>query len=124
KAARQHLILLLAGRHLAGDLFDRLCQEVENLFFCYVVTREPTRDFERDFARWAAELRRVQTSEQFEAFVAVRFAGARTGLSSRFYDAIRRLTSDSVQKYRLRYILAKLTQFIELEAYGETEGTR
>ncbi|ONS59884.1 DUF262 domain-containing protein [Burkholderia cenocepacia] len=124
KAARQHLILLLAGRHLSGDLFDRLCQEVENLFFCYVVTREPTRDFERDFARWAAELRCVQTSEQFEAFVAIRFAGARTGLSSRFYDAIRRLTSDSVQKYRLRYILAKLTQFIELEAYGETEGTR
>lgn len=124
KAARQHLILLLAGRHLSGDLFDRLCQEVENLFFCYVITREPTRDFERDFARWAAELRRVQTSDQFEKFVADRFASARAGLSARFDDAMRRLTSDSVQKYRLRYILAKLTQFIELEAYGETEGTR
>ena len=124
KAARQHLILLLAGRHLSGDLFDRLCQEVENLFFCYVITREPTRDFERDFARWAAELRRVQTSDQFDKFVADRFASARAGLSARFDDAMRRLTSDSVQKYRLRYILAKLTQFIELEAYGETEGTR
>jgi hypothetical protein len=28
-----------------------------------------------------------------------------------------------VQQYRLRYILAKLTQQIELEAYGETERT-
>ena len=124
KAARQHLILLLAGRHISGDLFGRLCQEVENLFFCYVITREPTRDFERDFARWAAELRRVQAPEQFEKFVTDRFANARTSLSSRFDDAMRRLTSDSVQKYRLRYILAKLTQFIELKAYGETEGTR
>lgn len=124
KAARQHLILILAGRHLSGELFDRLCQEVESLFFCYVITREPTRDFERNFARWAAELRRVQSSDQFDKFVADRFSGVRAGLSSRFDDAMRRLTSDSVQKYRLRYILAKLTQFIELDAYGETEGTR
>ena len=124
KAARQHLILLLAGRHLSEDLFGRLCQEVENLFFCYVITREPTRDFERDFARWAGELRRVQSQEQFDKFVGDRFRNARSGLTVRFEDAMRRLTSNSVQKYRLRYILAKLTQFIELEAYGETEGTR
>lgn len=124
KAARQHLILLLAGRKLPEDLFDRLCQEVENLFFCYVITREPTRDFEHDFARWATELRSVQTPEQFDQFVADRFTNARSVLSARVDDAVRRLTSDSVQKYRLRYILAKLTQFIELEAYGETEGTR
>lgn len=124
KAARQHLILLLGGRHLTGELFDRLCSEVENLFFCYVITREPTRDFERDFVRWAAELRQVKTSDQFEKFVAERFTSARIALSSRFIDAMRRLTSKSVQKYRLRYILAKLTQFVELEAYGESEGTR
>src|SRR6056297_1004773 len=36
-AARQHLILLLAGRHLSSDLFDRLSSEVETLFFCYVI---------------------------------------------------------------------------------------
>ena len=33
KAARQHLIMLLAGRHLAKPLFDRLAREVEELFF-------------------------------------------------------------------------------------------
>ena len=30
-AARQHLILLLAARHLAPELFDRLTHEIENL---------------------------------------------------------------------------------------------
>jgi hypothetical protein len=124
KAARQHLILLLAGRHLPRDLFDQLAREVEDLFFVYVITREPTRDFERNFARWAAELRQVSDEANLEAFIARRFVPAKAELSARFDDALRRLYVGSVQQYRLRYILAKLTQHIDLKAYGETEGTK
>lgn len=124
KAARQHLILLLAGRHLPGNLFDRLAREVEDLFFVYVVTREPTRDFERNFARWAVELRKIADEADLEAFIARRFVPAKIELSARFDDALRRLYVGSVQQYRLRYILAKLTQHIDLRAYGETEGTK
>jgi hypothetical protein len=124
QAARQHLILLLAGRHLAPPLFDRLAAEVENLFFCYVIVREPTRDFERDFAKWAGELRGVRTAAELEAFLAARFDKARAGLSDRFDEAMSRLSLDSLQQYRFRYVLAKLTQQLDLLAYGETESTR
>ncbi len=124
KAARQHLILLLAGRHLRGDLFNQLAGEVENLFFVYVITREPTRDFERNFARWAVELRKITNREDLEGFIARHFVPAKAELSARFDDAFRRLSVGSVQHYRLRYILAKLTQRIDLRAYGETEGTK
>lgn len=124
KAARQHLILLLAGRHLPGELFDRLAREVEDLFFVYVITREPTRDFERNFARWAVELRKITDADDLEAFIARRVAPAKAELSTRFDDALRRLYVGSVQQYRLRYILAKLTQYIDLKAYGETAGTK
>jgi hypothetical protein len=124
KAARQHLILLLAGRHLPPPLFDRLAGEVEDLFFVYVITREPTRDFERDFARWAADLRKVNDAASLDEFVAQRFIPAKAALAARFTDAFRRLTAATVQQYRLRYILAKLTQHIDIEAYGETQGTR
>lgn len=124
KAARQHLILLLAGRHLREPLFDRLAQEVENLFFVYVITREATREFERKFARWAVELRKVASEAELTIFITRSFGPAKAELAGRFDDAFRRLSSDSVQKYRLRYILAKLTQHVELAAYGETEGTK
>ena len=124
RAARQHLILLLAGRHLPRDLFDRLASEVEDLFFVYVITREPTRNFERNFARWAPELRRISDKNDLEAFIARRFVSAKAELSTRFDDAFRRLYLGSVQRYRLRYILAKLTQYIDLAAYGATEGTK
>ncbi len=124
KAARQHLILLLAGRHLDEPLFDRLAEEVEKLFFCYVITREPTRDFERNFTRWATELRAVTSEEEFQAFISRRFDREKVKLSVRFDDAIGRLTLQTLQKYRFRYVLAKLTQQVDLSAYGETEGTR
>lgn len=123
KAARQHLILLLAGRHLDRPLFDRLTREVEELFFVYVITRQPTRDFERDFARWAVEVRSVDSEEALEALVERRFAPAKGKLADRFDDAIRRLYSFGLQAYRLRYILGKLTQTTELAAYGEKDGT-
>ena len=124
RAARQHLILLLAGRHLPEDLFDQLAHEVEDLFFVYVITREPTRNFERNFARWAPELRKITDKGDLEAFIAHHFVSAKAELSSRFDDALRRLYVGSVQQYRLRYILAKLAQYIELRAYGATEGTK
>ena len=124
RAARQHLILLLAGRHLPEDLFDQLAHEVEDLFFVYVITREPTRNFERNFARWAPELRKITDKVDLEAFIAQRFVSAKAELSTRFDDALRRLYVGSVQQYRLRYILAKLAQYIDLRAYGATEGTK
>ncbi|MBQ4826912.1 DUF262 domain-containing protein [Leisingera sp. HS039] len=124
KAARQHLILLLAGRHLDPKLFDRLAAEVENLFFCYVITREPTRDFERNFAKWATELRSIKNETELETFILARFDRAKAELSNRFADAMGRLTLGSLQLYRFQYVLAKLTQQVDLLAYGETEGTR
>lgn len=123
-AARQHLILLLAGRHLSSDLFDRLASEVESLFFCYVITREPTRNFERNFARWATELRSISSTEDLDTFINRRFLNEKMKLSVRFDDAMGRLYYGTLQQYRLRYVLAKLTQYVELAAYGETEGTR
>lgn len=124
QAARQHLILLLAGRHLSTELFDRLAAEVESLFFCYVITREPTRTFERNFARWASELRAISNPDEFDEFITARFNREKANLSARFDDAVGRLTLDSLQQYRFRYVLAKLTQYVDLAAYGATEGTR
>lgn len=114
----------MAGRHLDKPLFDRLASEVEDLFFVYVITREPTRDFERNFARWAIELRKVKTEPELQDFIDRRFRPAKVELSDRFAEAFRRLQGGAVQQYRLRYILAKLSQHIELQAYGETEGTK
>lgn len=123
-AAKQHLILLLAGRHLPEAQFSQLVREVENLFFVFVACRENTRTFERSFARWAPELREVKTAEDLSLFLQQRIEPAKAALSARFDDSFKRMTSDELQVYRLRYILAKLNQHLQIGAYGDTEGTR
>lgn len=117
-AARQHLILLLAGRHLSNDLFSTLCAEIENLFFAYVITREATREFERKFAEWAPAMRQVKNKQQLKEFVDTYFRPEKERLASRFNQAMLNLTEYALQKYRLRYVLAKLTQFVNEQALG------
>lgn len=117
------MILLLAGRELSGELFTTLCREIENLFFAYVITREATREFERKFAQWAKDLRNVQTKADLQHFLGEHFRPEKERLATRFASAVQLLREDSLQKYRLRYVLAKLTQHVNETAWGsDTEG--
>ena len=124
KATRQYLVLLLAGRHLEDQLFDRVVNEVENLLFAYVVTRENMRYFEQKFAQWAPEVRAIGTEQELNDFIEKRIVPSKASLMSRFDEAMNRMASNGIQVYRLRYILAKLNQHLELQAFGETEGTK
>lgn len=117
-AARQQYVLLLAGRHLSTDLFADLCKSIENLFFCYIITREATRTFERNFGRWAADLRAVKDDDGLRAFVDARITPDLATRSRAFDFAFQQLSQSRIQQYRMRYILAKMTQAIEQRAWG------
>lgn len=117
-ALRQQYILLMAARKLPPELFNRLCQAIENLFFCYIITREPTKTFERNFARWAADLRAVADEAHLEAFIDKYFVQDMASRADRFDFAFRELAQSRIQQYRMRYILAKLTQFVDEDAWG------
>lgn len=120
-SARQHLILLLAGQRLPIDLFTELCRQVENLYFAYVITRSDTRDFERLFAKWAKEVRTIQGREQLDVFIASRVQPEKESLAPQFELSLMQLDEQSIQKYRMRYVLAKLTQYVDERAWG-SEG--
>ena len=115
-AARQHFILLLAGRHLPTDIFNQFCREIECLFFCYIITREATKNFERSFARWSKDVRAVKDADGLKAFLNKTFYPDMRNRSSAFDFAFSELSLSRIQKYRMRYILAKFTQFVENQA--------
>lgn len=68
-AFRQHLILLLAARHLGREDFTRLAERIESLIFYFLVTREPAKELERRFSKWADDLIRVKDAGQLQAFI-------------------------------------------------------
>ncbi|MHB9053944.1 MAG: HNH endonuclease family protein [Thermoleophilia bacterium] len=117
-AARQHLILLLAADNLSDDAFSYLCHHVENLFFATIITREPTKEFERKFAQWAKELRGITNLEDLKDFLLKNFEPTKRDLTARFDLAFRELDASFIQQYRMKYLLGKMTQYVNEQAYG------
>ncbi|MFT3895306.1 MAG: DUF262 domain-containing protein [Anaerolineales bacterium] len=114
--ARQHFILLLAAQGLDDALFSKLAQKIENLFFCYLITREPTKNFERIFARWSTKLRAVRNEKDLDDFIKEYFDAEMSKHERDFDFALRELTTARIQQYRIRYILARMNQFIDEQA--------
>jgi len=120
KAVRQHFILLLAAQQLPADVFSALAVEIENLMFVWLVTNTPAKDYERAIMDGAKQLRGMKTAHEFELFSKSFFAAQKLVLAASFNDALLRLHSYEMRGFRLKYLLAKLTQQIDLQAYGAT----
>ena len=117
-SARQHLILLLSARNMqnASD-FDILVREVENILFCYFLVQERSQNVERNFSIWASQISQITSGAQLESFLSDKLRPARNALYDRFNVAFRNLQEGNVPKYRLKYILARLAQFVNSAAY-------
>lgn len=120
-----HFVLLLAAANLPKTLFDHFVAQLESFLFYYIFTKTPTKDLERSFSQWADELRAIaETSDpvkqkvQLNAFVADRFEKNMAGKAQELADALKRFTLYSMQQYRTRYLLARLTQHVEMAFSG------
>ncbi len=116
--ARQHLILLLAAQKLKPDAFTELCKEIENLFFSLLVLGEPTRDLERQFADWTDKLRKIAGSKGLDRFLERTIRPQLQQRADRLKFHFTELDEESQPQYRMKYILAKLTQYVDEQAYG------
>jgi len=115
---RQHLVLLLSARKLPKPLFDHLVKQIETLIFFYFITREPTKEFERNFSKWAKELINIKTEEQLNQFIKERIEPEVIEKQISFKSSFLDLNQNSVQHYRMRYILAKIAQYIDQQRLG------
>ncbi len=120
-----HYVLLLASYTLPKEFFDYLLKQLETFLFYYIITRTPTKELERNFSNWADELRDISSitdSEEQKAklneFIKERFQKSKISKSQELTDALKRYNFYSLQQYRTRYILAKLTQYVDMAYKG------
>jgi hypothetical protein len=122
-----HYILLLAITNLPKPLFDYFVVQLESFLFYYIYTKTPTKELERSFSHWADELRDIAAlkdaetqKQQLNDFIDKRFRASMDGKQNELSDALKRYTIKSMQQYRTRYFLAKLTQFVDMAYKGVT----
>lgn len=120
-----HYVLLLAAAALPKSLFDHFITQLESFLFYYIFTKTPTKDLERNFSLWADELRTIATITDTEkqraalnAFVAERFESNMAAKLPELSDALKRFSLYTMQQYRTRYLLARLTQYVDMAFSG------
>jgi hypothetical protein len=120
-----HYVLLLAAANFPKALFDHFVRQLESFLFYYIFTKTPTKDLERNFSVWADELRDIgeiadpKTQKiKLNEFVAERLQTSMAGKDAELRDTLKRYVLGSMQQYRTRYLLAKLTQHVEMAFKG------
>lgn len=122
-----HYVLLLAASSFPKPLFDHFVNQLESFLFYYIFTKTPTKDLERNFSIWADELRPIgeeadpkKQRERLNSFINDRFKTNMAAKELELSDALKRYTLNSMQQYRTRYLLAKLTQHVDMAYRGQT----
>jgi len=120
-----HYVLLLAAANFPKELFDHFVRQLESFLFYYIFTKTPTKDLERSFSVWADELREISEiadpkmqKSRLNEFVTERFQKSIDGKEAELSDTLKRYVLGSMQQYRTRYLLAKLTQHVEMAFKG------
>ena len=123
-----HYILLLAAQPLPTHLYTHFVKQLEVFLFYYIFTKTPTKELERNFSTWADELREIsrvtdlgQQTESLNKFLMSRFVKSVQSKQAELDDALQRYNYSSMQKYRTRYLLAKLTQHVDIAYKGLQE---
>lgn len=120
-----HYVLLLAAAGLPKSLFEHFVAQLESFLFYYIFTKTPTKELERNFSQWADELRNLaaisdplEQKDKLDVFVSNRFDASMASKKPELADALKRLSLYTMQKYRIRYLLARLTQHVDMQFKG------
>lgn len=120
-----HYVLLLAATNLPKPLFDHFVRQMESFLFFYIFTKTSTKELERNFSAWADELRAIcevdenrSQRKKLNEFLKNRFRNSMYSKEGELIDDLRRYNLNSMQQYRTRYLLAKLTQHVDMAYKG------
>lgn len=115
---KQHYVLLLAGRHLPQALFTRLCDGIEQVMCLWLFAGVPAKDYERAITAAARVLRNVKTDAEFAAFERDFVFAEKRAHRADFTEALEQLMTWDVRQFRMKYFLAKVAQYVDMQAYG------
>lgn len=120
-----YFILFLSIKNFPKDLFIHFIRQLENFLLYYFYTKSSTKELERLFSIWADKLREINNENNintkirsYNLFLNEYFIDTIKRKEKELEDALKRLTLNSMQQYRTRYLLAKITKYVDEEFRG------
>jgi hypothetical protein len=115
---RQHIIPLLTARNFSQEMFDYLARNIESYLYYFLITKEQAKNLEKNFAEWNLDLCKVSDLKGLNDFVYRHFAPEVTQKEMEYRDTFNRLSQSDLQVFRLRYLLARISQYVDLARQG------
>lgn len=113
KSYKLHLMLLLAASNMDEDAMTRFKEIIESVVYYTVINRITTNITERTFATWCGEIREITTIEDLNAFVNRSILPIITAWKQDNQSNFMRLSLNSMQQYRIKFILGKITAYVD-----------
>ncbi len=113
-----HLMLMLAASEMDEEALSKFKALVESVVYYTVINRITTNITERTFASWCSEIRRITSVESLDAFVARAVIPTVTSWKQDNQSNFMRLGLNSMQQYRIKFILGKITAYVDALRQG------
>lgn len=117
-AFRQHLILLLTARNFGGDMFNYLTKSIETYMYYFLFTKEQAKIYEKQFGKWNVSLSKVSNFDELKVWVSENIKPEITKKDVEYKARFLSFSQNDLQQYRVRYVLAKITQYVDNARLG------
>lgn len=117
-----HLMLLLAASNMEDETLARFKEVVESIVYCTVINRITTNITERTFASWCGEIRKITTPTDLDNFVNKSVFPVINAWRQDNQSNFMRLGLNSMQQYRIKFILGKITAYVDALRQGTTSA--
>lgn len=120
KAYKLHLMLMLAASNMNGEALVKFKYILESAVYYAVINRIATNVTEKTFASWCKYVRNVKTVDELDTFVKDKIVTTINEWKRDNESNFMRLGLNSMQQYRVKFILAKITAYVHALRSSET----
>lgn len=113
KSSRLHLVLLLAANQMDTSTRESFVKVLELLAYYAAVNRIKSNRIEPLYAEWCGSIRNISNEKELSVFLKEAVAPVLARWNDNYHANFNALNWDSLQQYRMKYILARLTKYID-----------
>lgn len=120
KSYKLHLMLMLAASNMNADALAKFKAILESVVYYTVINKIATNITERTFALWCKDVRNIVTREDLDGFINRTVIPTVNDWKMNNKSNFLRLGLNSMQQYRIKFILGKITAYVDALRLGKT----
>ncbi len=119
KSYKLHLMLMLAASNMDEEANELFKKTIESVVYYTVIDKVATNVTERTFVLWCRRIRQIKTIEELQSFINEIIVPTVNEWKQDNEINFLRLGLNSMQQYRIKFILGKITAYVDSLRLGK-----